>query len=55
LAEGLIARAMPHGDILGFSPPLTVTADDIDAIVSRAERGVRSVLDELTREGRRVA
>lgn len=25
LQNGLIARAMPHGDILGFAPPLILT------------------------------
>lgn len=32
--RGLIARAMPHGDILGFAPPLVTTKEDIDEIVS---------------------
>ena len=27
LANGLIARAMPHGDILGFAPPLITTRE----------------------------
>ena len=49
--RGLIARAMPHGDILGFSPPLIVTREDVDEIVSIAEAAVRSVMDELTRDG----
>ena len=48
---GLIARAMPHGDILGFAPPLVITRDEVDQIVSIAEAAVRSVMDELTREG----
>ena len=33
-SEGLIARAMPHGDILGFSPPLVVTPAESDEIVA---------------------
>ena len=32
-ARGLIARAMPHGDILGFAPPLVTTHEEVDAIV----------------------
>lgn len=54
LEEGLIARAMPHGDILGFSPPLIVTTEDIDQIVSRAGRACRRVLDGLVRDGVRA-
>lgn len=30
--RGLISRAMPHGDILGFAPPLTITLDEIDIV-----------------------
>jgi len=33
LAGGLIARAMPHGDILGLAPPLVLTAADAADIV----------------------
>lgn len=49
--RGLIARAMPHGDILGFAPPLIATKDEIDEIVELAAAAVRQVMDELTREG----
>lgn len=48
--RGLIARAMPHGDILGFAPPLVTTKDEIDEIVGIAEQAVRQVMDELVRE-----
>jgi L-2,4-diaminobutyrate transaminase len=47
---GLIARAMPHGDILGFAPPLIITEPEIDEIVAIAARATRTVLDELTNE-----
>jgi len=30
LERGLIARAMPHGDILGFAPPLIISRAEID-------------------------
>jgi L-2,4-diaminobutyrate transaminase len=50
LEQGLIARAMPHGDILGFSPPLVVTPAEADEIVAIAKRAVDRVTDELTRE-----
>jgi L-2,4-diaminobutyrate transaminase len=53
--RGLIARAMPHGDILGFAPPLVTTRDEIDEIVGIAEQAVRQVMDELAREKVKVA
>ena len=49
--RGLIARAMPHGDILGFAPPLVTTESEIDEIVDIAEKAVRHVMDELAKEG----
>ncbi len=47
---GLIARAMPQGDILGFAPPLVVSESEIDEIVDLAYRATRQVMDELTKE-----
>ena len=32
LERGLISRAMPHGDILGFAPPLIITRAEIDQV-----------------------
>jgi L-2,4-diaminobutyrate transaminase len=55
LANGLIARAMPHGDILGFAPPLVITRDEVDEVVDRARRALDTVTDELAREGVSVA
>ena len=49
--EDLIARAMPHGDILGFAPPLVITRDEVDEVVARAKRAVDRVTDELVRSG----
>ncbi|MCG7600203.1 aminotransferase [Halomonas sp. McH1-25] len=51
LDENLIARAMPHGDILGFAPPLVISRDEVDDVVARAKRAVDRVTDELTRSG----
>jgi L-2,4-diaminobutyrate transaminase len=51
VANGVIARAMPHGDILGFAPPLVVTRGDVDEIVARCQEALASVTDELTRDG----
>ncbi|WP_439366089.1 aminotransferase [Bradyrhizobium sp. DASA03005] len=48
--RGLIARAMPHGDILGFAPPLIVSEHEIDEIVELAYRATKQVMDELTKE-----
>ena len=45
--RGLIARAMPHGDILGFAPPLVTSRAEVDEIVDIAEKAVRQILDEL--------
>ncbi|EKT4529710.1 aspartate aminotransferase family protein [Pseudomonas putida] len=47
----LIARAMPHGEILGFAPPLVATNSDIDKIVDIAQQAVKKVINELTAEG----
>ena len=48
--RGLITRAMPHGDILGFAPPLVLTREDADEIVAITKAAVEEVVDELTRE-----
>lgn len=52
--RGLIARAMPHGDILGFAPPLVITKAEVDEMVSIAESAVRSVMDQLVHEGQKI-
>lgn len=52
--RGLIARAMPHGDILGFAPPLTITRAEIDEMINIAESAVRSVMDELVQKGEKI-
>ena len=49
--RGLIARAMPHGDILGFAPPLVTTRAEVDEIVAITEAAVRAVMDDLVRAG----
>ncbi|BBE35614.1 aminotransferase [Sphingosinicella microcystinivorans] len=48
--RGLITRAMPHGDILGFAPPLVLTPGDADEIVAIVKASVDTVVDQLTRE-----
>ena len=49
LANGLIARAMPHGDILGFAPPLITTSDDMAEIAAIVRKSVTEVCDELSK------
>jgi L-2,4-diaminobutyrate transaminase len=51
LARKMIARAMPHGDILGFAPPLIIDSATVDEIVGIAVEAVNEVADELTRSG----
>jgi L-2,4-diaminobutyrate transaminase len=41
---------MPHGDILGFAPPLVVTIAEVDEIVELAHQATRQVLDEIARQ-----
>ena len=41
--RGLIARAMPHGDILGFAPPLIMSEDEVEQMLEMA----KAALDEV--------
>ena len=49
--KGLITRAMPQSESIGFAPPLVLTRADADQIVDIAAASTREVLDELAREG----
>lgn len=42
--RGVIARAMPQGDILGFAPPLCLTSAEADLIVAATRDAVEEVL-----------
>ncbi|MDP5306116.1 aspartate aminotransferase family protein [Paracoccus spongiarum] len=44
LKRGVIARAMPQGDILGFAPPLCLTRDEAEQIVSVTRDAIAEVL-----------
>ncbi len=44
LRRGVIARAMPEGDIIGFAPPLCITPDEVDRVVEAARDAVHEVL-----------
>ena len=43
LKEGVIGRAMPQGDILGFAPPLCISETEIDKVVDATVKAVKSV------------
>jgi len=47
LRRGVIARAMPHGDILGFAPPLVTTRAEVDEIVTIVKAAVDEVADQV--------
>jgi L-2,4-diaminobutyrate transaminase len=49
--KGLITRAMPQSEALGFAPPLVLTRSEADQIVEIAAASTRQVIDELVREG----
>jgi L-2,4-diaminobutyrate transaminase len=44
LRRGVIARAMPQGDILGFAPPLCLTQAEADDVVGKTAEAVKEVL-----------
>jgi L-2,4-diaminobutyrate transaminase len=44
LNQGVIGRAMPQGDILGFAPPLCLTREEADIVVEATRKAVREVL-----------
>jgi len=43
LGEGVIGRAMPEGDIIGFAPPLCLTREEADQIADRMAKAVGAV------------
>lgn len=48
LAErGVIGRAMPEGDILGFAPPFCLTQEEADRVVGKTVEAVESVMTQL--------
>jgi L-2,4-diaminobutyrate transaminase len=47
LKRGVIGRAMPQGDILGFAPPLCLTREEADIVVSMTAGAVKSVFANL--------
>ena len=51
LERGLIARALPTGQTLAFSPPLCITRAEADVVVERFAAALDAAADELTRQG----
>ena len=43
LKRGVIARAMPQGDILGFAPPLCLSEEEADIVVGAMREAVAEV------------
>lgn len=43
-------RHTEHGDILGFTPPLSITSAEMDKIVQCTLTSLNSVTDQLTKE-----
>ncbi|APX89098.1 hypothetical protein BV394_04660 [Brevirhabdus pacifica] len=41
-ADGVIGRAMPQGDILGFAPPFCLSRDEADEIVAKTVKAIKS-------------
>lgn len=46
LRQGVIARAMPQGDILGFAPPLCLTRDEADTVAAVTAEAIGEVLGQ---------
>lgn len=44
LKRGVIARALPEGDIVGFAPPLCLTSAEADRLVATLTEAVKEVL-----------
>jgi L-2,4-diaminobutyrate transaminase len=44
LKRGVIARALPQGDIIGFAPPLCLSISEVDTIVGAMAESVKEVL-----------
>ena len=47
LDNGVIGRAMPQGDILGFAPPLCIAREEVDTVVAATREAVEAVAREL--------
>jgi L-2,4-diaminobutyrate transaminase len=43
LKRGVIGRAMPQGDILGFAPPLCLSKAEADIVVSATADAIKEI------------
>ncbi|MCV2888471.1 aspartate aminotransferase family protein [Ruegeria aquimaris] len=41
---GVIARAMPQGDIIGYAPPFCITQQEVDTVVAASADAVKAIL-----------
>jgi L-2,4-diaminobutyrate transaminase len=46
MANGVLTRALPNADTLAFSPPLVISRDEVDTLIS----GVRDAVDAVQRQ-----
>ena len=44
LSNGIIARAMPQGDIIGFAPPFCISKAQAEEVADKLARSIRDVL-----------
>ena len=51
LERGLIGRAMPGGDILGFAPPLVISESEADALVDITVQAIDALGRKLSADG----
>lgn len=47
VSRGVIGRAMPQGDILGFAPPLCLTREEADIVVAATAEAVNEVASDI--------
>ena len=47
LKEGIIGRAMPHGDILGLAPPLCLNKSEVDIIIAGLKKSIDTVYNSI--------
>ena len=50
LEKGVIGRAMPGGDILGFAPPLVITEAEADELIDATIRSIDDLAGALSRD-----
>jgi L-2,4-diaminobutyrate transaminase len=48
--EGFLVRALPHGNVIAISPPLILSDDNVDELVTGLKRAIDHVHGELVRE-----